>query len=419
MKHILSYLFIVPILMIRAQDSASVLFIGNSYTYYNDMPGLFQDLSNSLGKATYVDAKVNGGATMQFHADDPVSYQKMNSSNWDYVVLQAQSQEPSFPFFQVNTQTLPYAVQLADSVHSIYDCSQAMFFMTWGRENGDPQWDSINTFDKMNERLRNAYLRFADSSESSVSPVGVAWKYVRDNHPSISLYTGDGSHPKPAGSYLAACTFYASIFHESPEGSTFYGGLDASTAEILQNAAALAVLDSISTWKLKHHDSLAHVQFESTLDPFSLSASFEESTNYIDYFIWDFGDGSSSTSSNPTHTYGQSGQYTVQLIGYGPCGNDTTTQTLIFENTSGIGHQNGLNNIYIIKRINENTYEIEVSNNQILSEFNVINLLGQKVNYEVLSSSNSNKRIRLDQRGICMFTFSTGNSFYSIKVMNL
>ena len=185
------------------------------------MPGLFQDLSTSLGKVTYVDSKVNGGATMQFHAEDPVSYQKMNSSNWDYVVLQAQSQEPSFPYFQVNTQTLPYAVQLADSVHSIYDCSQAMFFMTWGRENGDPQWDSINTFDKMNERLRNAYLRFADSSESSVSPVGVAWKYVRDNHPSISLYTGDGSHPKPAGSYLAACTFYTSIFHESPEGSTF------------------------------------------------------------------------------------------------------------------------------------------------------------------------------------------------------
>ena len=60
------------------------------------------------------------------------------------------------------------------------------------------------------------------------------------------------------------------------------------------------------------------------------------------------------------------GQYTVQLIGYGPCGNDTTTQTLIFENTSGIGHQDGLNNTYIIKRINENTYEIVVNNNQSL-----------------------------------------------------
>ena len=157
-------------LLINAQDSASVLFIGNSYTYYNDMPGLFQDLSSSLGKATYVDSKVNGGATMQVHANDPVSYQKMHSSNWDYVVLQAQSQEPSFPYGQVNSQTLPYAVQLADSVHSIYDCSQAMFFMTWGRENGDPQWDSINTFDKMNERLRNAYRSARSSPRAAPQP---------------------------------------------------------------------------------------------------------------------------------------------------------------------------------------------------------------------------------------------------------
>ena len=99
-------------------------------------------------------------------------------------------------------------------------------------------------------------------------------------------------------------------------------------------------------------------------------------------------------------------------------GNDTTTQTLIFENTSGIGHQDGLNNAYIIKRINENTYEIEVSNNQTLSGLNVFNPIGQKVKYEVLSSNNSNIRIRLDQRGLCLLNFSTGSSVYSIKIMN-
>ena len=223
-----------------SQNNTSVLFVGNSYTSYNNLPILFQDLSSSLGKTVVVDSKLNGGYTLQSHANDPVTYQKMNASEWDYVVLQAQSQEPSFPYGQVNSQTLPYAMQLADSAQTTSECSQALFFMTWGRENGDPQWDSINTFDKMNFRLRNAYLRFADSSNSSVAPVGVAWKYVRDNHPTISLYAGDGSHPKPAGSYLAACTFYASIFHESPVGSTFLGGLDVSTAEILQNAAALA-----------------------------------------------------------------------------------------------------------------------------------------------------------------------------------
>jgi len=231
------------------------------------------------------------------------------------------------------------------------------------------------------------------------------------------LYTGDGSHPKPAGSYLAACTFYASIFHESPEGSSFYGGLDAPTALILQNAAAIAVLDSISTWRLVHHDSLAHVEFESTLDPVSFSALFEESTSYIDNFIWDFGDGASSSDSNPTHTYGQPGQYTVELIGYGPCGNDTVTQTLVFENTSGIIQHGDLDNNYVIKKTSENIYEIEANNKQSLSNLKVINLLGQKVKHDVLFKNNSKMRIHLNQKGTHILTFSIGSSFNSIKIL--
>ena len=333
-------------------------------------------------------------------------------------MLQAQSQEPSFPYGYVNSQTLPYAVQLADSAQATSDCSQSMFFMTWGRQNGDPQWDSINTFDKMNYRLRNAYLRFADSSNSSVSPVGVAWKYVRDNHPNIGLYTGDGSHPKPTGSYLAACTFYASIFHESPVGSTFLGGLDAPTAEILQYAAALAVLDSLDTWKLQHQDSLAQVSFESTLDPISLSASFEESTAYIDYFEWDFGDGTSSMDSNPTHTYTQFGEYPVQLIGYGPCGSDTITQNILFENTSGIIQQQGFTNAYLFKRISEDTYEIHAQNNLGLSNLKLINLLGQQMNYTLLSKNDSKMRIQLKQKGTHILSFSIDNAFKAIRIFN-
>ena len=400
------------------QENTSVLFVGNSYTSYNNLPVLFQDLSSSMGKTVVVEAKVNGGYTFQSHANDPVTYQKMNASQWDYVVLQAQSQEPSFPYGQVNSQTLPYAVQLADSVQTTSDCSQAMFFMTWGRQNGDPQWDSINTFDKMNSRLRNAYLRFADSSNSSVSPVGVAWKYIRDNHPNIGLYTGDGSHPKPAGSYLAACTFYASIFHESPVGSTFLGGLDTPTAEILQYAAALAVLDSLDTWKLQHQDSLVQVSFESTLDPIRFSAFFEGNTSYTDSMQWDFGDGSTSMDSNPTHSYAGFGEYTVQLIGYGPCGNDTVSQIILFENTSGINQQQEFTNEYLFKRISEDTYEIHAQNNLGLSNLKLINLLGQQMNYTLLFKNDSKMRIQLKQKGTHILSFSIDKAFKAIRIFN-
>ena len=67
----------------------------------------------------------------------------------------------------------------------------------------------------MNARLRDAYLRIADSSLASVSPVGAAWRYIRDTQPSIQLYVGDGSHPSVAGTYLAASVFYVSLFHKA------------------------------------------------------------------------------------------------------------------------------------------------------------------------------------------------------------
>ena len=97
-----------------AQDSLSVLFIGNSYTYANDLPTVFVNLTNSLSDIATVDSKTNGGFTFQNHLDDPATHVKIESKKWDYVVLQGQSQEPSFPTAQVNQATLPPAVSLAE-----------------------------------------------------------------------------------------------------------------------------------------------------------------------------------------------------------------------------------------------------------------------------------------------------------------
>ncbi len=322
---IMKYIFLFALLSVincsYCQDSVSVLFIGNSYTAANDLPGSFVALSASLGKTVLVDSKVNGGYTFQMHGSDPITHSKIQAKPWDYVVLQGQSQEPSFPTAQVNSQTLPYAESLADSVYANNFCSQALFFMTWGRENGDLQWDSINTFDKMNLRLRNAYLRFSDSVQGSVAPVGVAWKYVRDNHPAIALYSGDGSHPSVAGTYLSACTFYASVFRESPVGASFTMGLDAQVASDLQNAAALAVLDSLNVWHLRPKEGISIADFSINQNNHVIQC-VNESWLSNDY-LWNFGDGSFSNEVNPQYVYSSPGIYTVQLISSSSCGADT------------------------------------------------------------------------------------------------
>jgi hypothetical protein len=306
---------------LRGQDTASVLFIGNSYVATNDLPAAISQLSVSLGDFVNFDSKLNGGYTFLNHYNDPLTYTKINAQDWDYVVIQGQSQEPSFPTSQVNNQSLPYAINLVDSVYANSNCSQAMYFMTWGRQNGDPQWDSINTFDKMNSRLRDAYLRFADSAQASVSPVGIAWKYVRDNYPTINLYSGDGSHPSIEGTYLAACTFYTSIFRKSPVGASYNMGLDPLVASQLQTAASLTVLDSLETWKLKPSDSIVKAAFVGTQNVNPIQ--FTNQSYRADAYSWTFGDGGQSIEINPLHYYAAPGIYNVQLVAYSSCGADT------------------------------------------------------------------------------------------------
>jgi hypothetical protein len=336
-----------------AQDSISVLWIGNSYTYVNDLPGMTNNIALSLGDKISYDSKTNGGYTFQNHTNDPLTYTKINSKPWDYVVLQGQSQEPSFPTSQVVTQTIPFALQLTDSIYENRYCSQPMYYMTWGREVGDPQWDSINTFYKMNDRLRSAYLRMTDSSEASVSPVGSAWRYIRDNYPMIQLYSGDGSHPNVAGSYLTAATFYASLFRKTPVGASFISTLDPVTAATLQEAAALTVMDSLEFFHLRPNDETA-IAFFSLSQNENVIQLTNESWRETSV-LWNFGDGSTSTENDPQHTYSSNGMFIVQLIAYNECGDDTLSFQV---EVSGLGLQENSNEL-IIKTMGDGVYRIE------------------------------------------------------------
>jgi len=411
-------ILLTSISSVNAQDSTSALFIGNSYTYFNNMPNIVAEIAASFGNHLDYAAQTPGGMTFAGHAGSANTYNAMNSTDWNYVVLQAQSQEPSFPFGQVNSQTLPYAMQLADSAQAISTCSQAMFFMTWGRENGDPQWDSINTFDKMNSRLRLAYLRFADSSNASVSPVGVAWKYVRDNYPNIMLYSGDGSHPSYAGSYLAACTFYASIFHSSPFGSSFYGNLSETDAFLLQQAASQCVLDSTQTWHLQHHDSIATVGFSYQIDAINLAVNFNENIDFIDSILWDFGDGNTSSESNPTHSYNEPGTYQVQLIGFSACSGDTMSQEILIENpTSGTQTIAGALN-YSIRKTSNTELMLEAEETVSLSNLSVLDIVGRRLGVNIIQSTTNSIRFNVNQKGPVLIYFELNGDPKFVRIYN-
>ena len=384
--------------LVLAQDTLRALFIGNSYMGVNNLPSMVSDLSTSLGDVLIIDSNTPGGQTFQNHAANPINYQKMAAQPWDYIILQGQSQEPSFPFDQVNSQTLPYAVQLADSAKAIQPCSQVNYFMTWGRQNGDPQWDSINTFDKMNGRLRDAYLRIADSANAAVSPVGVAWKYVRDNYPVINLYQQDGSHPSLTGSYLAACVFYTSLFHKSSVGSAYNPGIDHADALLIQQIASAVVLDSLSTWKLIHSDSTLQASASYSSIPGASLLSFSATANEAANFTWYFPDGSIETGPIIGFEYNLS-SYQVMLVAEGLCDTDTV---LIAVNNANAGLT--ATAPFQWKMTGPNT--IEIGEEKIIAA-EAFDVLGRKCPLEIENKGSTS-----------LISFSSNASFIKIETTN-
>lgn len=313
----------------HAQHHYHTLFLGNSYTYSYDLPGTLQSLTLAGGDTLTKDQNTPGGYTLQGHSTNATSLSLIRSRPWDFVVLQEQSQLPSFPQSQVQTDVYPYATQLNDSIKSNDSCSVTVFFMTWGRKYGDASncqfWPPVCTYSGMQYELRRSYLNMANQNSALVAPCGIAWweSMLRDS--TVELYINDWSHPSDKGTYLNACVFYATMYRRSPVGLGFYAALDTATATYLQQVAHDVVFDSLTQWRVGLDD--ARADFSLTTDTQG-NVSFTNLSVNANSFHWDFGDGTTDTTASPAHTYATFGNYAVTLVVSNGCTSDTLTDTV-------------------------------------------------------------------------------------------
>lgn len=316
---------------LKAQRSFKVLFLGNSYTSVNNLPQLIHDLALSAGDTLIFDSYAPGGYQLLDHSNDITSQAKIMAGAWDYVVIQGQSQEPVMFPNQFNNG----ANALYNRIKQYNPCAVVMPYMTWGRKNGDaancPNFPLMCTYQGMDSALRTRYLNLTASINGEVSPVAVLWKYLRLNYPGIELYQADESHPSAAGSYAAACSFYAMLFKKDPALIAFNFGLPAAEASIIKNAAKTQVFDSLQRWDFK---KLPIANFTYQVGPGSNEVMFSPVNQGVrQTYFWDFGDGTTSPATNPTHSYLSNGTYSVSLTttncdlqGWHTSTTDTTVQ---------------------------------------------------------------------------------------------
>lgn len=263
MKKLVSLIVLVLcVTMLMAQgERKRVLFVGNSYTEVNNLPSLVQRVAESAGDALEYESNAPGGCTFAQHCTNR-SMSLIQQGGWDVVVLQEQSQLPSFPQSQVEVEVFPYAQQLVEAVYNNNPGGEAMFYMTWGRKNGDHQnalnFPVLGSYEGMDSMLYERYMYMARQYDASVCPVGRVWRYLRTNNPEIELYQPDESHPSLAGSYAAACAFYTLIFHRSPQQITYQPEIEAAHATTIRDAVQRVVFDTLSFWLRQTADTTHH-----------------------------------------------------------------------------------------------------------------------------------------------------------------
>jgi len=224
-----------------------ILFIGNSYTFANDLPGMFAALAGSGRHPVETQTLAQGGWTLADHVNDKNTQPAIQSKKWDYVVLQEQSEIPAFEQSRA-AGMYPAARTLVRMIEE--NGETPIFFMTWAHRDVDKQ-SGYNNYDSMQEQIVVGYWSIARELGVPVAPAGYAWRRVRKQDPEIELWQSDGSHPNANGTYLAACVFYAAIFRQSPEGLAFPAQVPIKNAQALQYIAARVVLEDPEGWNLR------------------------------------------------------------------------------------------------------------------------------------------------------------------------
>ena len=171
-----------------------VLFIGNSHTYFNDMPHLFQEICKDNGITADVTMITHGGKGFDFHKDQEEVRFNILYGNYDYFVLQ----HSAHPF---GPEKVMFESAKAIDQFICQTKAQKVLYMTWS--------EKVNEAGQ--ERMAKAYYDLGEMIHAKVAPVGLVWWDYRHKYPAEELYYTDGEHASKTGSLLAAATIFSVI----------------------------------------------------------------------------------------------------------------------------------------------------------------------------------------------------------------
>ncbi len=242
-----------------------VLFVGNSYTYFNDLPGLFRDVAKAGGVAVRVGSVATAAAKLADHLAKGRVARALEQESWDWVVLQEQSTLGTNRFHQGRAVIHDLqafeksAAALIDLVHE--SGAQPAMLLTWARRQAPANQAVLN----------EAIVRVASEAGAVVVPAGPAWREALEAWAPLPLYQSDGAHPAPAGTYLVAYTLLRTLLGPaSDEPRTDFSAFVPPARVVLEAKAAAEIRAAVDR-TVETAGTLGHGLPHSTHEPVVLA----------------------------------------------------------------------------------------------------------------------------------------------------
>lgn len=204
----------------ESKKTTHILFVGNSYTYRNNMPKLFEEIAKSKGEDVSVSHVTRGKYTFYLHSKRKKLYRALHDQDWDVIVLQGSSKDMLRDSARFKKRTYPALDKMMGMIQENQKDAKVYFYMTWPYRKGDPKTKRFSDPDSMLEAVAAGYSNLRTRYKVPVIPVGKVWRSYTIKYPEANLYLKDNSHPSYEGSYLVACTMYSAIYRKSPEGAS-------------------------------------------------------------------------------------------------------------------------------------------------------------------------------------------------------
>ena len=198
----------------------AVLFIGNSYTRFNNLPRIVERLASSVpnGPTVTVERETESGATLRRHWQHRQALARIRGGHFTHIVLQGHSLDAVDRAQELER----YVGRFKDQIDR--SGAKTILYATWAHSRRSPLYHlhlTLRDPAEMSQRVEEVYRNLANHFDTGMAPVGRAFMTAARRLPRVALRRRDGAHPTMEGTYLSACVLYRSLTGRSVTAANY------------------------------------------------------------------------------------------------------------------------------------------------------------------------------------------------------